>query len=237
MFKVGDKVVFGRENGEKTLGTVVKVNAKSVTIRQDEERGASRVREVGTRWRAHTPEMKAFVSTYGLYNHGRLIGRWFDAFELDDEDAVMDELRAKALAAGIPEDDLDGVVGEEFMIQDHEGFPVPVSESQAPSSLAEIADACDDPYTYERVCLYAAAKGAYDTTLEEILAATEDMIVMPGTNLEDAVWNYLEETGSLAEIPEWAKNYFDCASYGRDMLCEGWTEVSLDGNYYLVCTN
>jgi hypothetical protein len=53
MFQVGDKVVFGRENGEKTLGTVVKVNAKSVTIRQDEERGASRVREVGTMWRVH----------------------------------------------------------------------------------------------------------------------------------------------------------------------------------------
>ena len=105
MFKVGDKVVFGRENGEKTLGTVVKVNAKSVTIRQDEERGASRVREVGTRWRAHTPEMKAFVSTYGLYNPGRLIGRWFDAFELDDEDAVMDELRA-VVAAPIDQSEL-----------------------------------------------------------------------------------------------------------------------------------
>lgn len=185
----------------------------------------------------HTPEMKAYVSTYGLYNHGRLIGRWFDAFELDDEEAVMDELRAKALAAGIPEDDLDDIVGEEFMIQDHEGFPVPVSESQAPSSLAEIANDCEDRDVYLRVRLYAAANGAYDMNWSDIVSASEDIIILHGRDLEDAVWNHLEETGMLAQLPEWAKNYFDCASYGRDMLCEGWTEVTLDGDYYLVCTN
>lgn len=49
-FKVGDRVVFGRGNGEQTLGTVVKVNAKSVQIRQDEARGGY---PVGTPWRVH----------------------------------------------------------------------------------------------------------------------------------------------------------------------------------------
>jgi len=47
MFTIGQKVVFGRANGEKTLGTVVAVNAKSTKVRQDEARGS---KPVGTVW-------------------------------------------------------------------------------------------------------------------------------------------------------------------------------------------
>lgn len=47
---IGQKVMFGRENGEKTLGTIVGINAKSVKVRQDEARGG---RPVGTEWRVH----------------------------------------------------------------------------------------------------------------------------------------------------------------------------------------
>lgn len=45
---IGQKVMFGRENGEKTLGTIVGINTKSVKVRQDEARGG---RAVGTEWR------------------------------------------------------------------------------------------------------------------------------------------------------------------------------------------
>jgi hypothetical protein len=38
-FKIGDKVLFGRPNGEKTLGVVEKVNAKFLKIRTLESRG------------------------------------------------------------------------------------------------------------------------------------------------------------------------------------------------------
>lgn len=50
MFKVGDKVIFGRQNGEQTHGTVVKVNSVKCKIRQDETRGTLRERPVGTIW-------------------------------------------------------------------------------------------------------------------------------------------------------------------------------------------
>ena len=45
---IGQKVVFGRENGEKTHGTIIGINAKSIKVRQDEARGG---RPVGTEWR------------------------------------------------------------------------------------------------------------------------------------------------------------------------------------------
>lgn len=51
MFKVGDKVVFGRTHGEQTNGTVVKVNRTTVLVAQDEVRGVYRTRDVGTKWK------------------------------------------------------------------------------------------------------------------------------------------------------------------------------------------
>jgi len=47
---VGQKVFFGRKNGEKTAGTVVKVNRKKLKVRQDEARGTYRDYAVGTVW-------------------------------------------------------------------------------------------------------------------------------------------------------------------------------------------
>lgn len=46
-FAIGQEVMFGRPNGEKTRGVVEKINAKSVKIRQTEARGGH---PVGTIW-------------------------------------------------------------------------------------------------------------------------------------------------------------------------------------------
>ncbi len=48
MFQIGESVVFGRESGESTRGVIVKINAKTVGVRQDEPRGRY---PVGTVWR------------------------------------------------------------------------------------------------------------------------------------------------------------------------------------------
>ncbi len=48
---VGDKVYFGRENGEKTLGEVLRINEKSVKVKQLESRGTMKAHRVGTVWR------------------------------------------------------------------------------------------------------------------------------------------------------------------------------------------
>ncbi len=49
-FSVGDKVLFGRRHGEKTLGKVIKVNRKNLKVEQLEERGCYRNYSVGTKW-------------------------------------------------------------------------------------------------------------------------------------------------------------------------------------------
>ena len=49
--EVGDRVLFGRGRGEKTLGEVVKVNAKSVKVKQLETRGTRKTYSVGSVWK------------------------------------------------------------------------------------------------------------------------------------------------------------------------------------------
>lgn len=63
-FRIGDIVSFGRPNGEKTEGRVVKVNAASVSIEQTEVRGQTRLREAGAKWRVH-PSLVSLVGTGG----------------------------------------------------------------------------------------------------------------------------------------------------------------------------
>src|SRR5574338_352653 len=49
-FKKGDKVLFGREFGEKTLGEVVKVNRSKLKVKQLDTRGTYKSYPVGTIW-------------------------------------------------------------------------------------------------------------------------------------------------------------------------------------------
>ena len=48
--KVGMKVYFGRPNGEKSLGEIVKVNPKKFKVKLLEARGTYRDYRVGTIW-------------------------------------------------------------------------------------------------------------------------------------------------------------------------------------------
>jgi hypothetical protein len=48
--KVGTQVLYGRPNGEKTLGEIIKVNQKTVKVKQLETRGVQKTHRVGTVW-------------------------------------------------------------------------------------------------------------------------------------------------------------------------------------------
>jgi hypothetical protein len=50
-YRIGDVVIFGRKQGEKTLGTVKKVNQKTIKVSQEESRGTMKAHEIGTVWK------------------------------------------------------------------------------------------------------------------------------------------------------------------------------------------
>lgn len=57
--KIGSQVIFGRPNGEKTRGEVIKINLKSVKIRQTEIRyGNGRTKQEGQVWNVHPSCLK-----------------------------------------------------------------------------------------------------------------------------------------------------------------------------------
>ena len=49
-FNINEQVYFGRSQGEKTLGTIIKINPTTLKVRQDESRGAMKSHPVGTIW-------------------------------------------------------------------------------------------------------------------------------------------------------------------------------------------
>lgn len=49
-YRIGDVVIFGRKQGEKTLGTVTKVNRKTIKVSQGESRGTMKAHKIGTVW-------------------------------------------------------------------------------------------------------------------------------------------------------------------------------------------
>ena len=61
--KVGMKVVFGRGNGEQTLGEIVKVNPTKAKVKTLEGRGAGRGSNVGAVWSVPYSMMKPADAT------------------------------------------------------------------------------------------------------------------------------------------------------------------------------
>lgn len=48
--KIGDKVYFGRDGGEQTLGEIVKINRVKVKVKQLDSRGTYRAHPIGSMW-------------------------------------------------------------------------------------------------------------------------------------------------------------------------------------------
>lgn len=59
------KVSFGRPNGEKTVGKIVKVNPKKLKIEQTEVRGRQKTHSIGTVWTV--PKNERFVQVLDLH--------------------------------------------------------------------------------------------------------------------------------------------------------------------------
>lgn len=77
---VGMKVMFGRRNGEKTLGEIVKVNPKKLKVKQLESRGVYKSHPIGSVWGVPkslcTPVDDMFVGEKGVGKSFTPSGVW-----------------------------------------------------------------------------------------------------------------------------------------------------------------
>ena len=138
---------------------------------------------------------------------------------------------AEALEFMDKQNKIDG--SEEFIIVDYDA-PFAISEYASVAELAEkaekLAELTDDEIEVIEAVLENHTSD-FDEALE-IVADGDYMIYDDCWNMAEVAERYLDETGMLNELPDFAVDYFDFEAYGRDMEFNG-RFYQINDNTYL----
>lgn len=141
-----------------------------------------------------------YVGTYGKYNAGNLAGEWLKLTDYEDKEEFL------AAALELNKDEPD----PELMFPDFENFPKAwYDESSVDDRIFEYAKLED----WERMAVDAYLTIGDDLEIAEILERFEGSF----ENWMGYVFDYVEATGLLDDVPEVAARYFDYESFGRDL--------------------
>lgn len=156
---------------------------------------------------------RIWATSYGLYNQGRLIGKWYDLEDYDDKEAFEDAVTADLS----PYDD-----DPELMFCDHEDIPPGmVGESFVDADVWDWLLLSEDDQ--QLLAIYRDNVSSTGT----IEAARSDFC---GFFRSPAEWaeEHLEDTGALENLPDNLKGYFNYEDWARDQALSGYmthTEV------------
>lgn len=141
-----------------------------------------------------------YVGTYAKYNNGSIKGAWLKLEDYSDADAFI----AACHELHADEDD------PEFMFQDYQCFPKAFyGESYINPDLWEWLALDDDER--ELLAVYQEHVNQ-DGDIDD----ARDAFMGTADNKADWAAQWLDDTGALAEVPAWARNYFDYEAYARD---------------------
>ena len=145
-------------------------------------------------------DARIYVGTYAKYNDGNLKGEWLDLDDYGDAEAFATACRE------LHSDEND----PELMFQDFEGFP-----------KAFYGESHLDPRIWEWLGLDEQDQELWAVYLDKVdpdasFESARDAFM--GTAKDEADWayEYLNDCGMLASLPDWARNYFDFEAYARD---------------------
>ena len=163
-----------------------------------------------------TPRL--YVGTYAKYAGGSIAGAWLDLDDYADRDAFLKAARE------LHKDEAD----PELMYQDFEGFPRSYySESSVSDDLWDWIALDEDDR--EMLALYRD-NVRDDADIDE----ARDRFAGKFDSESDWAANWLEDTGSLASVPENLRNYIDYEAYARDARLGGdMTFVEKDGDVWV----
>lgn len=166
-----------------------------------------------------TTSPRIYVGTYAKYNAGSIKGAWLDLDDYADRDAFLEACKE------LHSDEAD----PEFMFQDFEGFPRSYyCESSITVGLWDWLELDEDDR--ELLAVYHEAVDAAGD-----IDAARDAFMGKGYSTEaDWAAEWLEETGSLTDVPKHLENYIDFEAYARDARLGGdVTFVRHDGNLWV----
>jgi len=146
---------------------------------------------------------RAYIACLASYNAGRLHGTWIDL----DGSMDLDECIQQMLEAS-PEPD-----AEEWAVHDNEACGAGLYD---PRRVIEAFEACEDAQIDWNVFVAFCEHRGEDLDPEQVPQFTE-AYAGQDASLQDWCWQLLEDTGSLDEMPEHLRTYFNMEAYARDL--------------------
>lgn len=168
-------------------------------------------------------ETRIYVACLAAYNAGKLHGEWIDANQSPEE--IHAEISAMLKAS--PERG-----SEEWAVHDYEGFGgISLSEWPAIERVSKIASLIEDHG--DAFPLWYTVQDGQNLECEELEEKFLEQWQGAHDSKEEFADYLLDSTGQLAEIPEFARRYFDFSAYARDLELSGdYSFVPCNGQVY-----
>ena len=148
---------------------------------------------------------KIYVGTYALYSNGSINGKWFDLEDYADKDEFLEACKEFHKGEADPE----------LMFQGHVGIPRTfISESWIDPEFWAYME-YDDRYDGEAKAAYMACFDKWDESdFEERFYGKFD-------SWADMAEEFCDSCGTLDQIPENLRYYFDFERYANDIRLGG----------------
>lgn len=166
---------------------------------------------------------RIYVACLASYNAGKLYGKWIDANQSPEEiSAEIFEMLQASSEHG----------AEEWAVHDYEGFGE-ISLSEWPdiarvSKISGLIEEHGDAYS-----LWYSTQDAQNLEIEELEERFLEQWQGAHESKEAFADYFLDSTGQLQEIPEFARRYFDFEAYARDLELSGdYSFVRANGQVY-----
>lgn len=159
--------------------------------------------------------LKIYMTNLNEYVAGKLIGEWVDCESQEEMQAAYKKVSRDGL--------------DETFISDYESdvSNLDIEEYEDLDSLHELAENIEDMNEDERE-IFGIACGEFGRSEAlDIMSDSSYMVYYDCYDMGDVAQQYMDETGGLDTLPEWAQGYFDYDALGRDMETDGYF-VELD---------
>lgn len=145
--------------------------------------------------------IQVYVGTYAKYNSGSIAGAWLDLEDYSDHDEFIEACKE------LHKDEAD----PELMFQDYEGFPESFyCECSISADLWDWLELDEDDR--EMLDAYITCFGS--GTIEQ----ARDAFQGTAKNELDYTYQWVDDVGLLADMPDNLKGYFDYEAFSRDLF-------------------
>lgn len=185
---------------------------------------------------------RAWVGSLAAYNNGTLIGDWFDydAIPTEAGDWVQEMAERGIVPAWADEERAEraALAHEELWVFDHEGYAPLRKGEGSPWEFREAGEFIYETLEEGELDPFAAwySNAHQDEELtDELVEEFREQFAGRFDSEADYARELLEETGALAEVPEFLHNFIDFERYARDLRygSEIWSAYAGEGQVWI----